>query len=591
MRVLSSARQEFHVPSLVKRVVRFGPFEVDTSAGEVRKHGRRLRLQDKPFRVLEALLEHPGEVVGRDALRTRLWPADTFVDFDTGLNSAVNKVRRALGDSAATPHYIETLGRRGYRFVATIDAAPAVRAPSMLGWAPAAPAVSSLAVLPLANLSGNHQEDYFCDGMTEAVTGQIAGIRSLHVISRQSASRYKGSRLPLPVIARELGVDALVEGSALRAGGRVRIEVRLVHGSSDRYLWSGRWERELSDVLMVQSEIAAAVGQAVAATITEDERTRLAQTRNVDPAAYDLYLKGRFCWRERTREGLLRSVEYYRRATALAPAFALAHAAEAESLGPLGYLAFVAPDESTPAMRAAATRALLLDPDLVEGLTALAACEGFHEWRWHEAEIHFQRAIALNPNYSTAHLWYGKLLELVGRPDESVASTRRGVALDPFNLRARALLGWELFMTGHADEAGHEFNGVLELAPDNFFALRDRAIIDVVAGRVAQAIEAFDACGDRGGLAHALGCAGRHDDARAVIDAMSAAGRESYVSRLQIALGHLGLGNLDPMFTCLEQALAAGVVDLPETRVDPRFAPVRNDPRFLSLLARMRLSP
>jgi TolB-like protein len=569
-------------------VVRFGPFEVDMNAGEVRKRGRRLRLQDKPFRILEALLEYPGEVVGRDALRARLWPADTFVDFDTGLNSAVNKVRRVLGDSAATPLYVETLGRRGYRFIASIDLAPVPPAPT-LGWAPAAPTVSSLAVLPLVNLSGNDREEYFCDGMTEAVTGQIAGIRSLHVISRQSASRYKGSRQPLPAIARELNVDALVEGSVLRAGGRVRIEARLVHGASDRYLWSGRWERELSDVLMVQAEIAAAVAQAVAATITEDERTRLAQTRDVDPAAYDLYLNGRFCWSQRTRDGLLRSVEYYRKATALAPAFALAHAAEAESLGPLGYLAFVPPHESTPAMRAAATRALQLEPDLVEGLTALAACEGFHEWRWREAEAHFRRAIALNPNYSTAHLWYGKLLELVGRPTESLASTRRGVALDPFNLRARSLLGWELFMAGHADEARHEFESVLELAPDNFFALRDRAITDVVSGRATQAIASFTACGDRGSLAHALGCAGRHEEARAVLDALSADRRHSYVSPFQIALGHLGLGQLDEMFECLESGVATGVIDLPEAGTDPRFAQARRDQRFASLMARVGL--
>ena len=577
------------MPSPVKRLVRFGPFEVDIDAGEVRKLGRRMRLQDKPFRVLEALLEHPGEMVGRDVLRARLWPADTFVDFDTGLNSAVNKVRRVLGDSATAPVYIETLGRRGYRFIASIDEAPAVPPPPPIGWAPASPAVSSLAVLPLANLSGNEQEEYFCDGMTEAVTGQIAGIRALHVISRQSAMRYKGSRLPLPAIARELGVDALVEGSVLRAGGRVRIDVRLVHGASDRYLWSGRWERELSDVLMLQSEIAAAVGQAVAATMTEDERSRLTQTRNIDPGAYDLYLKGRFCWRDRTPDGLRRSVEYYRKATALAPTFALAHAAEAESLGPLGYLGFVPPHESTPAMRAAATRALQLDPDLVEGLTALAACEGYHEWRWAEAEAHFRRAIALNPNYSTAYLWYGKLLEIVGRQHESLASTRRGVSLDPFNLRARSLLGWELFMAGHIDEARHEFEIVLELGPGNFFALRDRAITDAVAGRHAEAVAAFEACGDRGALAHALGCAGRHDEARVVLDAMSAAARESYVNPLQLALGHLGLGAVDTMFEMLERALATGVVDLPEVRVDPRFAPVSRDPRFASLVHRMRL--
>jgi len=356
-------------------VVRFGVFEVDFKAGEVRRHGRRLRLQEKPFQVLQALLERPGDVVSRDELRAHLWPVDMFVDFDNGLNNAINKVRRTLGDSVAAPSYVETVGRRGYRFIGTIEADMLTLARSPpLGWVPVSPPmVSSLAVLPLANLSGHEDEEYFSDGMTDALISQIAGIRSLRVISRQSIVRYKGSRASMPKIARELGVDSLIEGTVLRVGGRVRISVQLVHGPTDRHLWSGRWDRDVSDVLIVQSEIARAVADAVAATVTADEAFRLTRVSNINPAAYDAYLKGRFFWRQRTREGLLRSVEYYRKAITIEPTFALAHAAEAESYGPLGYLAFLPPHESTPAMRAAATRALELDPELVEGLTALAA--------------------------------------------------------------------------------------------------------------------------------------------------------------------------------------------------------------------------
>jgi len=572
-------------------VVRFGVFEVDFNAGEVRRHGRRLRLQEKPFQVLQALLERPGDVVSRDELRAHLWPVDTFVDFDNGLNNAVNKVRRALGDSVAAPSYVETVGRRGYRFIGTIEADMLTPAPSPpLGWVPVSPPVmSSLAVLPLANLSGHEDEEYFSDGMTDALISQIAGIRSLRVISRQSIVRYKGSRASMPKIARELGVDSLIEGTVLRAGGRVRISVQLVHGPTDRHFWSGRWDRDVSDVLVVQSEIALAVADAVAVTVTADEASRLTRVSTINPAAYDAYLKGRFFWRQRTREGLLRSVEYYRKAIAIEPTFALAHAAEAESYGPLGYLAFLPPHESTPAMRAAATRALELDPELVEGLTAIAACESFHEWCWREAEGHFRRAIAVNPNYSTAYLWYGLLLEIEGRQEERVAATRRGLKLDPLNLRARSRMGWALFMAGRVREAIAELRGVLELDPQHFFARRDLAIIDMSECRYADATPAFAAVGEHGSLAHSLAMAGRADEARAALKLLEQQAQREYISPVQNALAHLGLGNVDTALSCLGRAFAIRAVDLAAVRVDPRFACISGEARFRTLVREMNL--
>ena len=319
-----------------RRIVRFGVFEVDSKAGEVRKHGRRLRLQEKPFHVLEALLEQPGEVVSREELRARLWPADTFVDFDNGLNNAVNKVRAALGDSAACrstwkPSGAGATGSSPRSTMNTADQATGRRRRCRvfgLGCHRVARRRCRQSPCCRSPISPTTREqEYFSDGMTDALISRIAGIRSLHVISRQSIVRYKGSRAPMPKIARELGVDALVEGTVLRVGGRVRITVQLVHGPGDRLLWSGEWERELGDVLVVQSEIARAVASAVEAIVTADEASRLGRAGNMDPAAYDAYLKGRFFWNRRTKDGLLRSIEYYRQALAIEPEFAVAHAA------------------------------------------------------------------------------------------------------------------------------------------------------------------------------------------------------------------------------------------------------------------------
>ena len=576
------------------RLLRFGPFDVDLKAGEIRKHGRRLRIQERPFCVLQALLDRPGDVVSREELRARLWPADTFVDFDNGLNNAVRKLRGVLSDSADHPKYVETVGRRGYRFIGRIENAatePTWQGAVGAGWVPASafPAVSSLAVLPLLNLSNDRDQEYFSEGMTDALVGQIATIRALRVVSSQSTLRYKGSHAPVSRIARELKVDAIVQGTVLRAGDRVRITVQLVHGTNDSYLWTGQWERALTDVLMLQGEIARTVAREVRAVRTPEQAGRFDEIGSIAPTAYDAYLRGRFFWRQRTREGLLRSIDYYQKAIAIDPTFATAHAAIAESWGPLGYLGFVSPDQSTPAMRAAATKALEIDPHLVEGLTALGACAAFHEWRWAEGEQHFQRAISVNPNYATASWWYGLLFENTGRQAENVAARRRALVLDPFNLRGRAALGYALFLNAQGDDAIAILQGTLELDPETFFARRDLALIDVARGRFDDAIAAFRAIGEWGSLGHALARSGRAADARVTLESLQHRARNEYVSPYQMALVQVGLGEHEAALCSLEQAFEAHAIDLSGVKVEPRFAPLVAAPRFAALLRRMNL--
>ena len=312
--------------------IRFGPFELDPKAGELRHGRRRVRLQERPLKMLVALLATPGEVVTREELRARLWPAKVFVDFDNGLNNAVNKLRTALGDSAAKPEYIETVGRRGYRFIGSVAEAeppPVQRSPPELpipspprrldrrlatvvvagiaivaaiytalvferGDPPdAIPRIDSLAVLPLANLSSDPEQEYFSDGMTDALISQLAGIRSIRVISRQSVMQYKGSATPMPQLARELDVSAIIEGTVQKDADRVRISVQLIHASTDRHLWAAEYARPLDDVIGLQSEIARTVAREVAATLTPEDTARLAHADAIDPEAYDHYLRGR----------------------------------------------------------------------------------------------------------------------------------------------------------------------------------------------------------------------------------------------------------------------------------------------------------
>src|SRR4249920_702231 len=327
------------------RVLRFGVFELDRLSGELRREGLRVRLQEQPLRILEALLDARGEPVTREALRQRLWPEETFVDFDSGLNRAINRLRAALGDEADNPRFIETLERRGYRFIAPVgapEAKPAEKPPAAAEtgsppprgrrralWLGGAVAVAlaallialglalgraanpadhapirSLAVLPLANLTGDTAQDYFSDGMTDALITNLASLPALRVISRQSVMRYKGSTKPVPEIARELGVEGVVEGSVVRSAGRVRITAQLVHAPTDRHLWAHSYERRLEDVLSLQGELARAIAEQVRVTVSAKEGQRLGVQRAVKPDAYDSYLLGRHQWNQRTEQGL-----------------------------------------------------------------------------------------------------------------------------------------------------------------------------------------------------------------------------------------------------------------------------------------------
>src|SRR5437588_8500603 len=287
--------------------VRFGMFELDFRTGELRKQGAKIKLQDQPFQILQILLQRPGGTVSREELQQKIWPSDTFVDFDHGINNAIKRLREALGDSAETPRFVETLARRGYRFVGKIERDE--------------PRMRSLAVLPLENLSHDPQQEYFAEGLTEALITTLAKVGELRVVSRTSAMLYKGIRKPLGEIARELEVDAIVEGTVLRAGHRIRVTAQLIEAEKGTHLWAQSYERDLSDVLTLQAELAQAIAREVRVKLTPRERAHITRVRPVDPEAYETYLRGRYHWKRRNREGLGKAVQRFQEAIAKDPTY------------------------------------------------------------------------------------------------------------------------------------------------------------------------------------------------------------------------------------------------------------------------------
>jgi TolB-like protein/DNA-binding winged helix-turn-helix (wHTH) protein/Flp pilus assembly protein TadD len=482
-------------PAQIDRVLRFGAFHVDLRSGELRKNGERVKLQEQPFQVLALLLQRPGDVVTRDELRQRLWPSDTFVDFDDGLNTAIKKLRDALGDSAESPRYIETLPRRGYRFIAVVsdpDAAisqpravdaPAAVAPAssaakpysarsvilmllailtLAGAAyrfwPRTPSekIASIVVLPLENLSGDPTQDYFAAGMTDALTTELARSEparsgTLRVISRTSAVLYKGK--PLPQIVSELNVDAIVEGSVVRAGNRVRITTQLVNARKDKHLWAETYDRDFDDVMALQSEIAVAVARQIQIATHQPALGRPVVRPRVKPEAYDDYLRALAYARRKTQKENDEAIGLLEKAIATDPGFALAYAALAEEYRTKATIFRSQQAEWNQRSLVAVQKALALDPDLPEAYVA----RGHQLWspanHWSLAAIaDYKRALALNPNLSEAHNLLGQVYQHIGLLEQAGQHLDQAVSLDPTSRGARLNRAQNLVYLGRAEE-------------------------------------------------------------------------------------------------------------------------------------------
>jgi TolB-like protein/Tfp pilus assembly protein PilF len=560
-----------------RAVLRFGPFEADFRAGELRKSGVKVKLQEQPLQILQMLLEHPGDVVTRDELRQKIWPADTFVDFEQGVYNAIRRLRDALKDSAEKPRFIETLSRRGYRFIGTIDAGPRQ--------------IASLAVLPLENLSRDPDQEYFAEGLTEALITTLAKIGELRVVSRTSAMQYKGARKPLPEIARELGVDAIVEGTVLRVGHRVRITAQLIDAPNETHLWAESYERDLRNVLALQSQVAQAIAREVQVKLTPQERAQFAQVHPVDPEAYEAYLKGRYHWVRRSGEGLPKAVQYFRQAIARDPSYSAAYAGLADCLSGLGVWGFVSPHEGCGKAKGLALQACEMDRGLAEGHASLAWATMWYDYDFLLAEKEFERSIELNPRYATARQWFGAYLALMGRYEEGYTELKRAIRLEP-----HPSFFWTLGLVYHFsrryDQAIEQYEKALELDPNIAQAHLGLGVANLCKSQHGSAITALRKAAQlsQGLLAHlgeAYAAAGDRDEALNILEQLNELSSHRYVSPYSFCRLCAALGQNDEAFRWLETGYRERTAFMVVLKTDPRLDHLRSDPRFQDLLRRM----
>src|SRR5579864_836126 len=614
------------------QVIQFADFQADLRAGELYRDGRKIKLQERPFKILSILLENPGEVVTREELRQRIWPADTFVDFDHSLAVAVNKIREALGDSAETPNFIETVGRRGYRFLgAPLQPEPVSSGPQespllpapgeppgrVSRWNRAAaltiaitallalvvwgasylhsprsrdiPRISSLAVLPLENLSGDPNQDYFSDGMTDELITDLARLPGVWVISRTSTVHYKRTTKTMPQIARELNVDGVIEGTVVRIGDRVRIRTQLIYAPSDQHIWAEAYERDIKDVLRLQANLAQEIARNIRLELTTQQQVDLRASHVVDPEVHELYLKGRYFWNKRDNAGLHKAVDYFEQAVTKDSNYPQAYAGLADAYGLLGMMAEA---------KAAAEKALQLNPDLAEAHASLGLIAPFLDWNWAEGKEHFERALLLNPNYATAHHWYAEAyLMPTGHVEQALSELRMARTLDPLSPVITTDLGKELYFARHYDEAVIEFRRALELDPDFVSAHNWLSDTFLEKGMYAEAIAELEKTKpfkeDRVYIrqtAYLHARMGKKAAARKELAESLELSQEKEVSLGAVALVYAALGDREKTFSWLEKAYTAKSSFLTTLKFWSVFDPIRSDARFTDLIRRVGLN-
>lgn len=640
-RALKRRRSEIAVSLL-----RFSVFEVDSDVPELRRSGRRVHLQEIPLRVLQMMLEHPNELIPRETFFARLWPHDETGILDDNLNTAVRKLRLALNDSAHHPRFIETVPKRGYRFIGSIAqedssaessekptqetpissavpeavavpvlfpsptkrrlpslmAAAAILAIATLGvwWQShktptdrASTAPRTVAVLPFLNASGRPEDEYFSDGLTQEVMDRLCRVDGVRVVSRTSAFSLKGKSLDANEIGEMLGVESFVEGSVRRDGDRLRISAHLVNAHDGYQLWAETYDRRFDDVFAIQEELALAIADTLTGQLLGERRPTTSDAPVINPLAYDHYLKGRFNWHRRTQESLQAAATHFEQATELAPKYAPAWAGLADAYAVLGFYDFLPPADAFPKSQEAARRALELDPQNASAEATLGYAALYYEWNIPKAETRFRRAISLDPNNTKAHQWYGNLLTAAGRFDEAEQEMRRAQQLEPLSMIASAALGWALYHAGRYEDALDQYRITLALDPNFELAYLWSGWAFEALGRYDEALTMLEDAAKRShgsgislaSLARVHALRGEREQAEQVLTQLK--NSKGYVPAYEISKAWFALGADEEADQWLQRAFEQRSHSLVFLRVDPQLAKYRQRPAFIRVAARV----
>jgi len=642
------------VESITTHQFHFGEFILDPSRYSLQRGERSVRLEKRPMELLILLVERRGALVSREEIAERLWGKGVFVDVEHGINTAMRKVRTVLRDDSERPRYVETVVGKGYRFAAPVisssngqagSAAPAGSSPEAAAvlssapggaaavaaaraphgalfrtWLPVAaasllslliamgfflsrrgsatlaarPAIRSVAVLPLKNLSGDSTQEYLADGMTEALISRLSAIQDLRVISRTSIMRFKDTQLSIPEIAKMLGVEAFVEGSVIREGNRIRVIAQLVR-ADDQHFWSQTYDRDLTDALALQSDITQAIAARVEATIVGREHERFVAPRPVSADAYDSYLKARFALNTKSdkRAGIEESIHYFEQAINKDPKFALAYAGLAAARSELGLVRNGGSPEARQGVIDAARKALELDPNLSEPHVLLADIARM-QWNWAESEAEYRKALEVNPSDADAYAGYALWLTCQGRMDEAVNWAERIREIDRLGISGNTL-AWVLFNARRYDDAIREERGLMAVLPDDVQVLWTLGFNLIVKGQPEDAIpllEKASALSDRSSgvidlLAAAYARGGRRDDALRIVAELHRRQKAVYVPATSFVIAYMGLGDYEQAFVWLDQAYKEKSNILQFVKVHPLLDPLRGDPRFTYLVRRV----
>ena len=573
-----------------KRLMRFGSFELDLPSRELRSGSTTVRLQEQPFEILRLMLDRAGDVVTRDELRQRLWPTGTFVDFEHSLNAAIKRLRAALGDDADQPRFVETVPRRGYRFVAK-----AVEVEASSQGQCAGPRMR-LAVLPFSNLSDDSGQEYFSDGLTEELIAQLGPLcrGQIGIISRWSSMFFKGSLQRAREIGETLHADYLLEGSTRRDGTRVRITVRLIEAPSEAHLWSETYDRTVSDWLSVQADVAGHVARSVVRELVPDIRPAVAPHER---AAYQAYLKGQYYWAKPGDGGLQQALECMLEAVRIAPGYAAAQ-------GVLGRLRVATaeyyhdiPRRALTMAREAATRALEIDPTVSDAHAVLADVRRMLDGDWRGAEAGYVQALSLNASNETALRSYSLMLALQSRHAEALACAERARNLEPLCLAMNTALAWTRYIIGDYEGAMLDCRHTLEVDPELLSARRVLAAALLQVGRGPEAAAELETGLNQADshpvvlpwLIHVRAVIGERTTALLLLERARGLEASRYVPPFHMALAYVGLGQIDEAFAALDQAWLDRDPAFACIDADPRYQPLKSDPRYQELLARVNL--